>query len=444
MKLPDKIANILDRLEARGYEAWVVGGCVRDSLLGIVPHDYDICTSALPQQTQEVFSDFALVLAGVKHGTVGVIVDGEVVEITTFRTEGGYCDSRHPGWVQFVPGIREDLARRDFTINAMAWSPIRGYADPFGGGADLKHHVLRAVGDPARRFEEDALRILRGIRFAARFHLEPEPKTEQAMLAQRGHLDDIARERVMEELTQFLCLADTQDLLRWAQVIAQVAAPLRDAIGFEQHSPHHAYDVFTHTAYVTAALPKDPVMRWAGLLHDVAKPACFTMDDTGRGHFVGHAQVGAEMANGILTTLRAPKAMCEEVSWLIEHHMVFYPAEEKTARRLLSRHGKDRMERLLTLQMADWGGKGLPVDEDIPNALTELWNQLEDLSEREGAMSLKTLAVDGHDLMALGYPQNPNLGSTLQRLLNLVVNGSLPNEKQPLLHQAENWLKEMV
>lgn len=440
MELPVKITEILDRLEARGFEAWVVGGCVRDSLLGIAPHDYDVCTSALPQQTQEIFSDCSLVLAGMKHGTVGVITDGGVVEITTFRTEGGYCDSRHPGWVRFVPTIREDLSRRDFTVNAMAWSPLRGYADPFGGAEDLKNHVLRAVGDPQLRFEEDALRILRGIRFSARFHLEPEAQTEKAMLEQRGRLDDIARERVMEELTQFLCLADTEDLLRWAQIIAQVVPPLGDAIGFEQHSPHHAYDVFTHTAYVTAALPKDPVMRWTGLLHDVAKPACFSMDDIGRGHFVGHTQMGAEMADEILTTLRASNAMREEVSWLVGHHMDFYPAEEKTARRLLSRHGKDRMERLLTLQMADWGGKGISVDEDIPNALTALWNQLEELSEREGAMSLKTLAVDGRDLMALGYPQDPNLGKTLNRLLNLVINGSLPNDRQTLLGQAEKWL----
>lgn len=440
MKLPEKITEILDRLEARGYEAWVVGGCVRDSLLGIEPHDYDVCTSALPQQTQEVFADCQLVLAGVKHGTVGVVTGGDVVEITTFRTEGDYSDSRHPGWVRFVPTIREDLSRRDFTVNAMAWSPIRGYADPFGGAEDLQNHVLRAVGDPKRRFEEDALRILRGIRFSARFHLEPEHQTEQAMFAQRSRLDAIARERVMEELTQFLCLADTGDLLRWAQIIAQVVPPLGDSIGFDQHSPHHAYDVFTHTAYVTAALPRDPVMRWTGLLHDVAKPACFSMDDIGRGHFAGHAQVGAEMAGEILTTLRASNAMREEVSWLIGHHMDFYPAEEKTARRLLSRHGKDRMERLLTLQMADWGGKGIPVDEDIPNGLTALWTKLEELSEREGAMSLKTLAVGGRDLMALGYPQDPNLGQTLNRLLNLVINGSLPNEKQVLLDQAEKWL----
>lgn len=440
MKLPEKIAKILDRLERRGYEAWVVGGCVRDSLLGLTPHDYDICTSALPAQTQEVFSDHRLVLAGEKHGTVSVIEDGEMIEITTFRTEGDYQDSRHPGWVKFVPDIREDLARRDFTVNAMAWSPVRGLADPFGGAADLENRILRAVGDPAQRFREDALRILRGMRFSARFQLEPEPETEKAMLAERRLLDNIARERVMEEMSEFLCRADTGDLLRWEQIIAQVVPPLGDAIGFDQHSPHHAYDVFTHTAHVTAALPRNRLMRWTGLLHDVAKPACYSRDETGRGHFVGHAQVGAEMAGEILTVLRAPNEMKEEVSWLVGHHMDFYPAEEKVARRLLSRHGKDRMERLLTLQMADWGSKGIPVGEEIPNALLALWNVLEELSGREGTLTLRTLAVGGNDLLELGYEPGKQLGETLNSLLNLVINGSLPNEKEPLLQEAKRRL----
>ena len=440
MKLPEKILTILDRLESRGYEAWVVGGCVRDSLLHLTPHDYDICTSALPAQTREAFSDRRLVLAGEKHGTVGVIADGEVIEITTFRTEGDYQDARHPGWVKFVPDIREDLSRRDFTVNAMAYSPVRGYADPFGGAEDLRNHILRAVGDPRERFREDALRILRGMRFSARFRLEPEPETEKAMLEERFLLDRIARERVMEELSGFLCRADTDDLLRWAEIIGQVVPPLADAIGFDQHSPHHAYDVFTHTAHVTAALPRERLMRWAGLLHDVAKPACFTRDETGRGHFAGHAQEGARMAGEILTVLRAPNEMREEICWLISHHMDFYPAEEKTARRLLSRHGKDRMERLLTLQMADWGSKGIPVNEEIPNSLVALWNQLEELSEREGTLNLHTLAVNGGDLLELGFAPGKQLGDTLNSLLNLVINGSLPNEREPLLREASRRL----
>ena len=440
MRLPKPITEVLNRLEEQGFEAWVVGGCVRDSLLGIVPHDYDVCTAALPEQTQAVFADRRLVLAGVRHGTVGVVTEAGVVEITTFRTEGGYTDSRHPGWVRFVPTIEQDLARRDFTVNAMAWSPVRGYADPFGGAEDLRRGLLRAVGEPALRFREDALRILRGIRFAARFRLRIEEATFCAMQTEKFRLDAIARERVMEELTDFLCRCNQEDLWNFRDILAQVLPEIAPEIGFEQHSVHHAYDVFTHTALVTEALPREPVMRWAGLLHDIAKPACFSMDDRGRGHFLGHARVGAGMADEVLRSLRAPNALREEVCWLIAHHMDSYPVEEKVARRLLSRHGKDRMERLLTLQMADWGGKGVPVAEDIPNALTALWNLLVDLSSREGELNLRTLAVRGGDLIALGFPRGPKLGQTLNQLLDAVLLGELPNEREPLLEKARSLL----
>ena len=191
MFIPEYVQNLMDRLEQAGHQAWAVGGCVRDDALGIVPHDYDLCTSALPEQTKELFCDHNLVLAGLKHGTVGVITDVDVVEITTFRTEGDYTDNRHPGWVQFVPSIEEDLARRDFTVNAMAYSPIRGYADPFGGLGDLKRNRLRAVGDPVKRFREDALRILRGARFAARFGMKIDPETMAAMISERHLMDGL-------------------------------------------------------------------------------------------------------------------------------------------------------------------------------------------------------------------------------------------------------------
>ena len=216
MKLPGSVENCVRRLEEAGFSAYAVGGCVRDALLGIEPHDYDLCTAASPEQIQAVFENEKLVLAGVKHGTVGVVTSGGVVEITTFRTEGGYADSRHPDWVKFVGLVEEDLARRDFTVNAMAWSPSRGLADPFGGQADLKAKVLRAVGDPETRFREDALRILRGVRFAVRFGLTVEPKTESAMFRLAPLMDKLARERVFDELCKLLPLVTAADLLHFA------------------------------------------------------------------------------------------------------------------------------------------------------------------------------------------------------------------------------------
>jgi len=214
MVLPEAVLYCISRLNKAGFDAYCVGGCVRDSLLGIVPHDYDLCTNATPEKIRQVFADHALVLAGEKHGTVGVVIDRQVYEITTFRTEGGYQDSRHPDWVTFVPTVEEDLSRRDFTVNAIAYSPEKGYIDPFGGQRDLSSHVLRAVGDPTTRFTEDALRILRGVRFAVRFALTPEPATEKAMTALAPALDKIARERIFDELCKLLPTVKAADLLR--------------------------------------------------------------------------------------------------------------------------------------------------------------------------------------------------------------------------------------
>ena len=250
MYLPSYVKTCIDALEEAGFAAYAVGGCVRDSLLGLEPADYDLCTAALPDETEAVFKDYKLVLAGKKHGTVGVVTEGGVVEITTFRTEGAYLDNRHPEWVEFVEDVTGDLARRDFTVNAMAYSPTRGFADPFGGQEDLKNHILRAVGDAATRFREDSLRILRGARFAAKYRLIPDPETEKAMFDLRDLMENLARERVFDELCKLVTYADTADLLRFAPIVTAVIPELAPCVGFDQHNPHHIYDIFEHTARV--------------------------------------------------------------------------------------------------------------------------------------------------------------------------------------------------
>ena len=364
MQLPQPISQCIRMLEDAGFAAYAVGGCVRDDRMGIVPHDYDLCTSALPEQTEAVFSGFAQVHAGVKHGTVGVVTDFGVVEITTFRSEGTYRDNRHPDWVDFVTDIEKDLSRRDFTMNAMAWSPTRGYADPFGGAKDIENGILRAVGDPDARFREDSLRILRGIRFAARFRLTIEAETERAMRAQAPLMQNLARERVYGELCGFLTKAAAQDLIRFAPILTQVISELAPMVGFDQHSPHHAYDVFTHTAYVTGAVPAETALRWAALLHDIGKVPCFTQDETGRGHFGGHAQVSARMASVVLERLNAPEAVRQRAVWLIDHHMLVLLPEETLLAPILSRYGRERLEQLLLLQEADMKGKGTKEHEN--------------------------------------------------------------------------------
>jgi len=436
MYIPDYVRELMEALEDRGHECWAVGGCVRDHLMGNEPHDYDCCTAATPEEMQAIFVGRQLVLAGLKHGTVSVVTEEGLVEITTFRTEGGYADARHPGWVRFVRDIKEDLARRDFTVNAMAYSPRRGLCDPFGGQDDLKNGRLRAVGDPNLRFREDALRILRGLRFAARFGFRIEERTRDAMHEEIAGLDALAKERILVELEGFLCRATAADLLAGREILCRIIPELGPCVGFEQHNPHHVHDVFGHIAGVVENVPADPVLRLAALLHDIGKPRCFTMDGSGVGHFYGHAGVSADMADGILRSLKASNALREEVVWLIRHHMDRYPCEEKTARRCLSRWGLQKMERLLTFQGADLGGKGTDAPSDSLRELEALRSLLRELSEREGPLTLKTLAVKGTDLISIGVPAGPAVGQTLNALLAKVIAGELPNERYALLEAA--------
>ena len=440
MFLPPNIQNCIDLLEAAGFAAYAVGGCVRDACLGRNPHDYDLCTGALPAQTEAVFRDFRLVLAGEKHGTVTVITEDGPVEITTFRTEGGYRDNRHPDWVKFVPDIQGDLARRDFTVNAMAYSPTRGFADPFGGREDLRNHVLRAVGDPEARFREDSLRILRGVRFAARFGLTPEEHTMQAMLSQAGLMENLARERVFEELCKLLLVAKAEDITRFAPILAAVIPELAPMIGFDQRSPHHAYDLITHTAHVVEGVPPTLPLRWAALLHDTGKVKTFTLDATGRGHFYGHAKDSAAIADDILRRLKAPTALREEVVPLIGRHMTRLQPDRKLLRRQVSKYGFPMVEAQLALQQADMGSKGT-VEDDGSAVFAEVRQLLADLKAEDACLSLKDLTVNGNDLMALGF-QGRAIGACLNRLLELVVEERLPNKKEALLAFAAGIKEE--
>ncbi len=437
MFLPENIQNCIDLLENAGFAAYAVGGCVRDACLGLTPHDYDLCTNALPEQTEAVFRDYRLVLAGEKHGTVTVITEDGPVEITTFRTEGGYRDNRHPDWVKFLPEIEGDLARRDFTVNAMAYSPKRGFADPFGGRGDLENHILRAVGDPVSRFQEDSLRILRGVRFAARFELTPEENTLNAMLSQRHLMEHLARERIFDELCKLLLVAKAEDITRFAPLLAAVIPELAPMIGFDQCSPHHAYDLITHTAHVVEGVPPTLPLRWAALLHDTGKVTTFTRDATGRGHFYGHARDSAAMADTILRRLKAPTALREEVVTLIGRHMTRLQPERKWLRRQVSKFGFPMVESQLALQEADMGSKGTGED-DGSAVFSEVRGLLAELKAEDACLCLKDLAVNGNDLMALGY-RGKAIGICLNALLEQVVDERMPNEKKALLaFAAEN------
>lgn len=438
MFLPKPVLFCMHTLEQAGFDAYAVGGCVRDSLLGLTPHDYDLCTNALPAQTAALFAGHTLVRSGEKHGTIGVVVDGEVMEITTFRTEGGYQDSRHPDWVRFVSSIEEDLSRRDFTVNAMAFHPTCGYIDPFGGQADLQNKILRTVGNPQARFSEDALRILRGVRFGVRFDLTADDATLQAMKELASLMDNLARERVFEELCKLLPLIKARDLLTYADILTRVVPPLAPCVGFLQHNPHHKYDVYTHTAKVVESVSGDLAIRWAALLHDCGKPDTFFLDENGRGHFHGHAKVSAEKADRLLSDLKAPTALRERAVFLIAHHMTELLPDKKLLRKRLGKYGVEETFQLLALQEADFGGKG--TDEE-DNSFSEVRRLLEALLAEDACLTVQNLQVDGRDLLAMGFPAGKLLGDCLAYLLEQVQDEQISNDRDALLAAAKAFLQ---
>ena len=441
MLLPNDVLYCIEKLNSRGFEAYAVGGCVRDALLGLTPHDYDLCTSASPAQICEIFHSHSLVRSGEKHGTVGVVLEKQVYEITTFRTEGSYTDGRHPDSVRFVKDVTQDLARRDFTVNAMAYHPEKGYIDPFGGRQDLKDGILRAVGDPNTRFSEDSLRILRGVRFAVRFSLTPEKETEDAMFRLPPLMERLARERVFDELCKLLPLVTAADLLRFAPVLTAVIPELKPMVGFDQHTRHHIYDIYTHTAHAVEGVPPELALRWAALLHDIGKPATFSQDEAGNGHFHGHAKVSAQMADQILHRLKTPNALREQVVLLIAQHMVMLEPDRKLLRRRLCQYGAQTLENMLLLQRADILATGVYRD---PTPFEQTMAIYRQLLQEDACLKLRDLAVSGSDLLAIGYPAGPAVGQCLNRLFAMVVDEHLPNEKEALLKEAEEYRRNML
>lgn len=442
INLPEQVRRALARLEAAGHEAFVVGGAVRDCVRGAgTGTDWDITTSALPEETETIFSGYRVIETGMKHGTVTVLLDGEPLEITTYRVDGGYSDHRHPDEVRFTRSLREDLRRRDFTMNAMAYSPRTGVVDPFGGQADLAAGVVRCVGEPDRRFQEDALRILRALRFASALGMGIHPDTARAARDNRGLLTSVAAERVRVELTKLLCGADAERvLLEFPDILFVPLPEIGAMVCFDQHNPHHDRDVWAHTAAVTAAIPAQPVLRWAALLHDVGKPPCFSLAEDGVGHFYGHAAESARMADGILRRFRFDTDSREEIVRLIRYHDLPIQPERRPVKRLMNKLGPDTVRRLIELHKADTRGQsaicaGRIAEYDAVAAVLD-----EILNEKE-CFSLKNLAVNGTDMMALGLAGR-DIGRALNACLTAVMEEKLPNERAALLEYAEQVKKE--
>lgn len=444
LDIPQSALKILEALEAAGFEAFVVGGCVRDALLGRTPADWDITTSAKPGQIKAAAAaaDLKTIDTGIKHGTVTVIVDHEPFEVTTYRADGSYSDGRHPDSIEFLDRIDGDLARRDFTINAMAYNPSRGLVDRFGGQADLEAGILRAVGDPRERFTEDALRIVRGLRFAAQLGFAIEPETSDAMHELRSLLDNIAVERIWVEFAGLLCGQYAVPVLReYHDVVFTIIPELAIEYEFDQHNPFHVYDVWEHTLHALEAAPPDmdATVRLALLLHDIGKPHCLVIDEEGRGRALGHDKEGEPIAREVCKHLKLSRADRETVTHLVAHHMFHIPDTERAMRRFLVRHGAENAQHLFAIRRCDKIGLGheQPPDNPMSVAFAKAEKLMDEQLNAEPVFGVKDLAINGSDLIALGMEPGPVIGHVLQVLLNEVVDGDVLNEREALITRAQ-------
>ena len=444
MNIPQGPDEILNRLTAAGFQAYAVGGCVRDSLLGTVPGDWDICTSALPEETEACFSDLRVVETGLKHGTVTVIFQGVPYEITTFRSDGNYLDHRRPQQVSFVRTLKEDLLRRDFTMNAMAVGLDGEIQDPFGGRQDLTDGIIRCVGDPDTRFTEDALRILRGLRFASRLGFSIAPETAAAMERNKNLLSYVSGERIYKELTGILIGTYAQSVLeQYGGVLAAVLPEIQPSMGFLQRNPFHNRDVWQHTLEALGKSGPDPIVRWALLLHDLGKPDCFTLDDRGIGHFYGHPQRSMELAEQILDRFHGDKKTRDTICLLVRDHDREAPATIKNARRWIARYGRDNVRLLLEVKRCDCLAHVDTLKTRARyNNLMEMTRLIRECLETEQCFSVRDLPVKGGDVMALGVPAGPQVGRILEGLLDGVLDGTCPPEREALLERLKQIINE--
>ncbi len=440
--IPPTVAAILDRLERNGYAAYAVGGALRDLLRGVEPHDWDIATSARPEEVAAVFANESLLPTGLAHGTQTLVINHIPYEITTFRSENGYSDHRRPDQVNFVKSIEEDLSRRDFTVNAIAFSPLRGFCDPFGGAQDITRRLIRCVGDPDLRFNEDGLRILRALRFAAVCDFDIETKTAGALHRSKELILPVAVERIYQELNKLLCGSNAPRLLmRFSDVITVILPELSPLIGLEQHTPYHQWDAWTHTLKVVEAAPKDPLLRWAALLHDIGKPICHTRDENGRDHFKGHPEISAQIAENIFERLKADRHTRAEVGFLIACHDRPLPPDKAELHRWLCRYGAERVERLLILKTCDAAAQSEYARTHGRAArLPQTYTDLARLKEAGACLSVHDLAVNGEDLIALGVA-GKEIGLLLNELLEAVISETAENTRASLLSAARKLLK---
>lgn len=436
-ELPNSVSFALNKLNTAGFEAFIVGGSVRDILRQKAPTDYDITTSATPEQTMAVFKGEKIIETGLKHGTVTLLKDGMPLEITTYRIDGDYTDNRRPNQVSFTKSLAEDLARRDFTINAMAFSEKAGVVDLFGGSDDLQNKIIRTVGDADRRFNEDALRIMRAIRFASVLGFDIEESTKKSIFKNKNLLKNISAERIATELIKLLCGQNAKKIIiEYFEVLEVILPEISQMKDFNQNNPHHIYNLLEHTAVAVENTPAEAPLRLAMLLHDCGKPDALTTDECGVNHFYGHPEISAQKAKAALSRLKLDNATANLALELIEHHDADINPTEKSVKRALNKYTPEVFFKLLDIKKADNLAQS-PKYNRI-NEIEALKALATEIINKNDCYSIKQLAVNGNDLINLGLTAGKKIGKALDFLLDAVISEKAENTKDALI----DFLKE--
>ncbi len=439
--IPPQVNILLKSLQNNGFSAFVVGGCVRDSLIGIKPNDWDICTDATPEQMKKCFESFKTFDSGIKHGTISVVIDKEVFEVTTFRIDGEYSDNRHPKNVTFTSRLVEDLSRRDFTVNAMAYNDNDGLQDPFDGASDLEVGIIRCVGEPDIRFNEDALRIIRAIRFSSVYGFEIDEKTKNSIHKNAELLNNISSERIASEFKKLLCGKNVEKILNdYRDVIAVVIPEIKSTFDYPQHTKHHIYDVWHHTTNAVANIEPEPMLRMIMLLHDLGKPKAGYVDNKGASHFKGHPKFSKDYADNILHRLRYPKAEIQTMLKLIQFHDIRLNGTKCQLCNIVNRLATEGTELLFKIHRADFMAQSDYLRAEKIMHLENAEKMLNTLIANNECVSLKQLNINGNDLKQIGL-NGKQISKYLNHLLSLVMCDRVENEKSVLIKRAKE-LKE--
>lgn len=440
--MPAYVREIIDRLNSRGFSAYAVGGAVRDCALGLSPDDWDVASSALPEEIESTFSDFRVIETGIKHGTVSVVTGGNTVEITTFRKESGYSDNRHPDAVEFVGDIAEDLRRRDFTVNSLAYNEKDGLIDLYGGLSDIQNKIVRAVGNPEERFSEDSLRILRAVRFSSKLGFSIEKQTLAAAEKLKSRLKNVSAERIFSELVKTLCGNDVfKALMNYREIIAEIVPEIRPCFDFDQHSKWHLYDVYEHIVRSVAAIAPEPALRMAMFLHDIAKPAVFFMRD-GEGHFYGHADLSAKIAERILLRLKASNSLRERVVFLVKNHDRPFPESEVKIKKMLRDFGAECFFSLVEVKKADNTAQGTDIALAESEKTENTKKTAEKIIESGECFSLKQMKISGKELSDIGF-KGKSVGEELEKLLDMCIVSPELNDENKLVGLAEKHMEKI-